>query len=87
MIYGHGLTATLGIDAFPSEHSWEAPVLTVYRILEEKVVLHIAGILILPLPVLGCCDFIRNSSLFTKNFSVSLLFFAFVLPLPIFIFI
>lgn len=71
MIYGHGLTATLGIDAFSSEDSWEAPVLTVYHSLEKKVVLHIAGILMLLLPVLGCCNFIRNSNLFTKNFSAS----------------
>lgn len=53
--------------------------------LEEKVVLHIAGIWYFPLPVLGCCDFIRNSSLFTR-ISLCHFFFAFVLPLPIFIF-
>ena len=46
-------------------------MLTVYRSLGKKVVLHIAGILMLLLPVLGCCNFIRNSNLFTKNFSAS----------------
>lgn len=40
----------------------------------KKVVLHIARILMLLLPISGCCNLIRNSNLFRSDVSLSLSF-------------